>query len=390
MKTKRFSPIIAAFTILILIQVACATSSITDKAGKIVEVVMQTDEVPVESAAQPTSGTGTAPSNAVTQPAPAQKPAITIAAGPPTATPFVYSGSPPQTGTGGVYGRLFWNGKPIEGQEIKLCDEIKMFGGCQGAQFPAVTDAYGVYVILNVTPGTYGLTYRALDSDSWYYVTSGILNAKDFEVPANQMVNVGDYKTIRTDLVILTPQDKERMSNVRRPVLSWEPYPEASYYELTFHMDRGGSLIHRKKLSETTFTMDRDLQSCEYSFDVEAFNAQGESIAEYDGWRRFQIAGFPQNCVMKALSPADGASTAANAITLTWESHEWAAVYKLHMYLKSDSNTKILDFVETTTPNYKVTQAVPAGQYYWVVYAYDAFGDGLGFTNGFILNVTNP
>jgi len=46
--------------------------------------------------------------------------------------------------------------------------------------------------------------------------------------------------------------------------------------------------------------------------------------------------------------------------------------------------------VETTIPNHKVTQAVPAGQYYWVVYAYDDFGDGLGFTNGFILNLTNP
>ena len=27
---------------------------------------------------------------------------------------------------------------------------------------------------------------------------------------------------------------------------------------------------------------------------------------------------------------------------------------------------------------------------YWVVYGYDEFGDGLGFTNGFTLYVTNP
>jgi hypothetical protein len=180
------------------------------------------------------------------------------------------------------------------------------------------------------------------------------------------------------------------MSAVARPVLSWQPYPDAAYYELTFHSGRGGSLIHRKKVTETSFTMDRDLQSCEYSFDIEAFNAQGVIIAEYDGWRRFQIAGLPQNCVMKALTPADGASVSAKAITLTWEPHAWAAVYKLHMYLESDSKIKILDFVETSETSYTVTQDVPAGTYYWVVYGYDEFGDGLGFTNGFTLNATSP
>ncbi len=375
MSRNRVSPIIAALIILVLLQLACSTSSITQKATEIVGVVIETAAVLPGEATRPPGG---------------EEPVITLPPALPTATPFVYSGSPPQAGTGGVYGRLFWNNKPVQGQQIKLCDEIKTFGRCQGAEYSGTTDANGVYAILNVPPGSYGLTYRAMDSDTWYYITSGILNAKDFEVPADQMVNVGDYHTIRTDLVVLTPLEDERMSGVVRPVLSWEPYPEAAYYELTFHSGRGGSLIHRKKVTETSFTMDRDLQSCEYSFDIEAFNAQGVIIAEYDGWRRFEIAGLPQNCVMKALTPADGATVAAKAITLTWEPHEWAAVYKLHMYLESDSSVKILDFVETSDTSYTVTQDVPAGVYYWVVYGYDEFGDGLGFTNGFTMNVTTP
>ena len=49
-----------------------------------------------------------------------------------------------------------------------------------------------------------------------------------------------------------------------------------------------------------------------------------------------------------------------------------------------------LNFVETREASYKVTQNVPAGEYYWVVYAYDEFGDGIGFMDGFDLFVTNP
>ncbi len=317
-------------------------------------------------------------------------PVISVPKGPPTPTPFVYNGPSPAAGSGGVYGRLLWNGGPVEGLEVKLCDEIKFIGGCTGAEYPSITDANGVYAILDVPPGSYGLTYHAVDSDTWYYVTSGFLDAEDFEVPADEMVNVGDFNTVRTDLVILTPKEDERMDSVSRPVLSWEPYPEAAYYELTFHSGRGGSLIHRMKLTETSFTMDRDLQSCDYSFDIEVFNAQEVVIAEYDGWRNFEIAGLPQDCVLTALTPADGATVTADGITLSWEPHDWADVYKLHMYNTADNSLKILDFVETKETSYKVTQEVPAGEYYWVVYAYDKFGDGLGFSTGLTMHVTSP
>lgn len=316
-----------------------------------------------------------------------QAPAVNL---PPTPTPFVYSGPMPAAGTGGVFGRLLWNNAPVSNIQVKLCDEIKYFGGCEGAEYPATTDAYGVYAILNVPPGTYGLTYKALDSDTWYYVTSGILNAKDFEIAADQMVDVGDHLTVRTDLVITSPAEDERLSGIARPTLKWEPYPEAAYYELTFHGGRMGSIIHRMKLTETSFTLDRDLQTCDYSFDIEAFNASETVIAEYDGWRNFEIGGLPTSCILKLVSPADGASAAANAITLTWEPHAWAGNYKLMMFTKDNRDNKILDFVETSGTSYLVTQAVTAGTYEWYVYAYDEFGDSLGFSDTFTLVVTAP
>jgi hypothetical protein len=284
---------------------------------------------------------------------------------------------------------MLWNGRPVEELEVKLCDEIKFFGGCEGVEYPTTTGMDGVYVIMDVPPGTYGLTFRALDSETWYFVTSMVLNAKDFELLADQMVDMGDNHTIRTDVVILTPLEDERLS-IPRPTLSWEPYPEAAYYELTFHGGRAGSMISSKKITTTSLVLDRDLQTCDYSFDVEVFNAQEQVIAEYDGWRNFEVGGMPTSCKMVALTPADGATVSATDITLTWEPHALAATYKIHLYLKSDNKQKVLDFVETRETSYTVTQNAAAGEYNWVVYGYDEFEEGLGFTDTMTLYVTNP
>jgi hypothetical protein len=144
------------------------------------------------------------------------------------------------------------------------------------------------------------------------------------------------------------------------------------------------------ELTETSFTMGRDLQSCEYSFKIEAFNSQGIQIAENDGWRNFANGGIPQKCILTASAPQDGASVTASNITLTWQPHDWAAEYQIHMYSEDDSSQKVLDFVKTNTTSYTITQNVPAGRYIWVVYAYDDYGDGLGFSDQSILNVTSP
>lgn len=375
--------IVMILFVLIFVQAACALPGSTSSqdrpdnaSGAAGDTELQPTQIQIpagDDVAQPTE-------------APVQ---AAVPAGPPTPTPFIYKGASPATGTGGVYGRLLWNGKPVEGIQIKLCEEIKFFGGCQGSEYPAVTDSYGVYAILNVPPREYGLTYRALDADNWYYVTSGVLNAKDFEVPADQMVNVGDHNTVRVDVNITSPKEDDRLT-IARPTLTWDPYPEAAYYELSFLSGRGGVMVGSKKLTTTTYTLDRDLQTCDYSFSIEVYNAQEIMIAENDGWRNFKVAGLPQTCVLTALTPADGASVKANAITLTWQPHDWAAVYKLHMYSESDMNVKILDFVKTNTASYTVTQTVPPGEYVWVVYAYDEFDEDLGFTDQFTLYVTNP
>jgi hypothetical protein len=308
MSAKRITPLVLMVIVLFLAQLACSAAGFSisrDQSSTSTPEAAVPVNPPVEGAVTQASGNTGEPST----PLPVQS-------GPPTPTPYVYQGPKPNAGLGGVYGRLRWNGQPVEGVQVKLCDEIKFIGGCQGAEYPTVTDANGAYIILNVPPGDYGLTYRALEADTWYFVTSGFLNTKNFEVKANQMVDVGDHHTVRLDVVILTPAEDERLT-VARPVISWEPYPSAAYYALNLHSDRGGVLVSSMKLTDTSFALNRDLQSCGYSFNVEVYNSQGIMIAENDGWHSFAVGGFPQNCKLVALTPADGATVSANNITLT-------------------------------------------------------------------------
>lgn len=386
MDAKLNKRLLFAIIMITSLLMACSLGSLASGvADSVTKELAATPAKQKEAGEQPPAENGQQPAGQ-----PTTEVELNIPAGPPTPTPFVYNGTNPKSGTGGVYGRVLWNGEPAAGIQVKLCDEVKFIGGCTGNQYPATTGSDGVYVILDVPPRKYGLTYKALDGDNWYFITSGFLNARDFEVPAGQMVNAGDQNTVRTDVKILSPSQDERLEGVRRPTITWQAYLQAAYYELTFHAGRGGSLIHRLKLTEPTFVMNRDLQSCEYTFKVEVFNSQQIQIAENDGWHNFKIAGLPESCIMTATSPADGATVKSTDITLTWQPHAWAKTYKILLNKKGESATKILDFVETTEASYKITQNVPPGTYQWVVYAYDEFGDGLGFTNNFDLNVTTP
>src|SRR5262245_12915561 len=82
----------------------------------------------------------------------------------------------PAPGTGNVQGKVLYNGKPVEGIEVKLCETFSRFlGGCGGKIFAAQTDKDGEYVIANVEPKVYeGLMARVFQTDSYVFATSGI------------------------------------------------------------------------------------------------------------------------------------------------------------------------------------------------------------------------
>ncbi|MBW8012602.1 MAG: hypothetical protein FVQ83_15410 [Chloroflexi bacterium] len=378
MSSKNIKLVLVAASVLVLAQLACTIFGygLAPTGEEIGEqpAAKETEGAPLEEAEQ--------------QPAQAQE-QPPLPAGPPTPTPLVYQGTPPKAGTGGVYGRLLWNGQPAVGIDVKLCDEIKFFGGCQGAEYPTLTDSNGIYLFLDIPPGTYGLAFHALDQDTWLFISSFVLNAKDFEIPADEVINVGDFHTLKLDLKLISPSEDQVISSAN-PTLSWEPYPDATYYEVSFHSDLAGVIIGSRIVTETSLMIETALQLCEYSWKIEAYNAQGILIAENDGWSRFKVTDQPHSCYLVLLSPLDGSSVPGSNITLTWQVHGLATSYKIHMYNKDDRGDKVLDFVQTSDTSFSLTQTLSSGVYNWVVYAYDQFGESLGFSDTFTLTVTSP
>ncbi len=314
---------------------------------------------------------------------------LVVSAGPPTPTPYVYAGPAPAAGSGHVVGRLLWNGLPVVGNEVKLCEEIQLIGGCEGREFATTTDEAGVYVLADIPTGEYGLAFMALDRQGWQFVTSGIIRAAGFEVQDGEVTEVGDMHISKQDVALVSPADDAVLSEAR-PTISWVPYPEAAYYEVSFSGQKGQYLFLGYETTETSLTAPADLQNCEYHWSIEVYNAQGIQIAETDGLWYFDIIDQPYTCELTGLSPADGASASADGLTLTWDAHGLAKVYKIHLYNVDDRNLKPLDFVETTTNSYAVTQAIPPGTYEWVVYYHDATDELLGFSDTYTLYVTSP
>jgi hypothetical protein len=297
---------------------------------------------------------------------------------------YVYSGPAPASGTGNVAGRLLWNGQAVIGVPVKLCEEIDYLSGCSGVGFDATTDNSGVYVFSNVTPNTYGLTFHSLDSDDWVYLTSGLLDASEFEVTADQTLNIGDTDVVRYDMKQVSPAEDTQVSEAR-PQLEWEAYEGADYYEIVMNSDRGSSIFSFDRVDGTSISPAQDLLTCNYSWYVRAFNAGGVQIGETDGFWHFEETGQPNDCYVTGLNPADGASASASGLTLNWNAHPLAAYYEVDLYNADDTSVEPLEYVRADSNAYNVTQNIDPGTYYWSVYAYDQSGNLFAYSDTYTL-----
>jgi hypothetical protein len=244
-----------------------------------------------------------------------------------------------------------------------------------------------MFLFADVTPMSYGLEYEALEADGWIYITSGIFDAADFEVSAGEALFAGDFDAVKYNMQVVSPA-ADSVVNEAQPSLAWQPYAEAAYYSVTLNPERGASLFLNFELDGTTVTSDRDLLNCSYSWSVKAYNAQGVQIAETDRFWYFEVAGQPFGCRMTGLAPGDGAAVAGTNIQLRWDAHELAVYYNVSMY--DENSNAVVDFVRADSPSYTITQSVPAGDYTWVVYAYDQSDDFFAFSETYTLTVTGP
>ena len=191
----------------------------------------------------------------------------------------------PAPGTGNIQGKVFYNSKPAENIEVKLCESFNRFlGGCSGKTFTAKTDKDGEYVITNIPPKTYeALLARVFDTDSSIFATSGIagISATKYEVVADKTLFVNTTHLFKSDLKLTNPKAGSKVSATGLQ-LQWESYADAAYYK--FSVNANDHMITspyiNKRVEATSFSLDTPLQKGTYRWKVEAYNGDDRKLAE--------------------------------------------------------------------------------------------------------------
>ena len=200
----------------------------------------------------------------------------------------------PAPGTGNVQGKVFFNGKPVENIEVKLCETFNQyFGGCGGKTYTARTDKDGEYVITNVPPKVYeGLLARVFDTDSFVFATAGIagISSNKYEIVSDKTLFVSPTHLFKGDLKLLNPKAGAKVS-AQNLELKWEPYPDAAYYKFSIYPEEASvtSPYVNERLEGTSFAIDKPLEKGTYRWQVNAYNSQDRKLAESSNEIKFTI-----------------------------------------------------------------------------------------------------
>lgn len=200
----------------------------------------------------------------------------------------------PAPGTGNVQGKVFYNSKPAENIEVRLCETFSQYlSGCGGQILTARTDADGVYVIANIAPKTYeALTARVFDTNRYVFATSGIagISAAKYDVIADKTLFVPITNLFKSDLKTLNPKAAAKVS--QGVELKWEPYPDATYYKFSVFAEDSSisSPYINERVEATSFPLEKPLQKGIYRWQVEAFNKDDRKLAESADDIKFSVS----------------------------------------------------------------------------------------------------
>lgn len=191
----------------------------------------------------------------------------------------------PASGTGNVQGKVFYNSKPAENIEVKLCETFSRFvGGCGGKTYSARTDRDGEYVITNVPPKTYeALIAKVFDTDEYIFATAGIagISASKYEVVADKTLFATPTHLFKGDLKTLNPKAGSKVS-AQGLELKWEPYADAAYYKMSLYAnDHNVTAPYvNQRVEATSFAVDKPLEKGTYRLKVEAYNGDNRKLSE--------------------------------------------------------------------------------------------------------------
>jgi hypothetical protein len=201
----------------------------------------------------------------------------------------------PTPGTGNVQGKVFFNSKPAENIEVKLCEKFSRYlSGCGGQILTARTDKDGEYVITNVAPKTYeALTARVFDTDAYVFATTGLagISSAKYEVVADKTFFVAPVHLFKGDLKTVNPKAGSKVT-AEGLELKWEPYPDAAYYKVSTYAEDSSitSPYINQRVEGTSFALDKPLQKGTYRLQVTAFNKEDRKLAESSNDIKFTVS----------------------------------------------------------------------------------------------------
>ena len=203
----------------------------------------------------------------------------------------------PAAGKGNVQGKAFYNERPAEGVEVKLCETFNQyFGGCGGETFTTKTDSGGEYLIKDVPPGIYqGLIVKVFNTNYYVFATSGIVSSAKYKIEAGQTFFAPDAHLFKNDLKLLNPKAGAKISGDNIEV-KWDSYPDAAYYKFSIYADTSTGAqteydFINKRVDGLSYSLDKPLSPGSYSCKVEAYNGNDIKLSQSSSDIKFTVTG---------------------------------------------------------------------------------------------------
>jgi hypothetical protein len=203
----------------------------------------------------------------------------------------------PAPDKGNVQGKVFYNGQPVEGIEVKLCETFSQYlSGCGGETFVAKTDSAGEYLIKNVPPKIYeALTAKVFNTNYYVFATSGIVASAKYKIEEGKTFFAPDTNLFKEDLKLLNPKAGSKIggSNIE---VKWAAYPDAAYYKFSIYADSstGAGTEYdyiNKRVDGLSYVLDKPLSSGSYTCNVEAYNSNDIKLSQSSDDIKFTVTG---------------------------------------------------------------------------------------------------
>jgi hypothetical protein len=192
----------------------------------------------------------------------------------------------PAAGKGNVQGKVFYNGKPASGIEVKLAEKFNRFlGEPTGEVLVTKTDAAGEYLIKDVTPRLYeGLLVKVFDAPYYQFATAGFVGSAKYKIEPDHTYFAPDTNLFKGDLKLLSPKAASKVGPSKIEI-KWAPYPDAAYYKFSVNADSqtGAKTEYdyiNKRVDGVSYVLDKPLTPGTYSCTVSAYNAGDVKLSE--------------------------------------------------------------------------------------------------------------